>query len=283
MGKALLIAIIVALLAAAVGYVAALQPERAPPGAASEQTETIGDLARTVAALQRRLENLERNLAAPDGAERTPVSASRPTTTDPDTAQRLERLEREIADLKRLRTPVDALGDADALLARLAQNRSTYGINNPQALRERNELRERFLQMFPDDPRAAGQLEDLAGELLTSDPAQAVAALDRWRGRVKIDPWRFDANYANALGFAGRVDEADAAYQSIAQRSDYPENERWSARFFGAYLQAQNGGVEEAKRRFAAIIRDIEAQGSPPALQSTLAGARQQLAQLNAR
>jgi plasmid stabilization system protein ParE len=239
-------------------------------------------LAPRIEALEARLGRLEHTPASATVPDR--AAAAPPASTGEFEALRgrVEQLERALAELRAAGRPASAISDADELLAQLERVRAKLAANDPEARRQRIALLERFLELFPDDPRAGELLEDLVGEHLVSEPAQAVAALERWRGSVRIDPWRFDASYANALGFAGRVADADAQYQRIAQRNDYPENARWDARFFGAYLHAQRGGRAEAVRRFEAIVREIEALGSPPHLEPTLGGARSQLEQLRA-
>lgn len=139
-------------------------------------------------------------------------------------------------------------------------------------------LLERFLERFPDDPRAASVLDRLIAEHLADRPDMALASLDRFEARVARDPFERDKVRANVLIQNGRHDEGRGYYERIARAaSDAPTAA--DAEFWIAYSYMEQADYDAARSRFELLIARYESQPSP-ALASLIAGAKMQLEQI---
>lgn len=209
------------------------------------------------------------------GAERRPAD-------DPRLEERVIALEKAIADLRL------ASGEKPPLPTEASKLQDAIDLNRlkfPRSKAQREEciaMLKQFLDLYPSDPKARQRFDQLMMDQLTTDPADAVTSLERYRSSLHMDPAEYDNQYANALEFADRFDESQRLYADLIRRPGVPEKQRWNAQFSKAYQLMDHGRLDEARSEFQTLVSDCEAANTALSKQ-TLEGAKNQLAEIERR
>lgn len=145
----------------------------------------------------------------------------------------------------------------------------------PEERGRRIQLMERFLDLFPNHPRAIVMLEGLIAEHLESNPALALTSLDSYGLQVVADPSKLNAMRANALIYNQRFDDGRDLYEQVSKTAE-DDIGRAGAHFGIACSYMRERKLDEAKRRFTELIL-LYGQSHSPALANTITNARQQL------
>jgi tetratricopeptide (TPR) repeat protein len=192
---------------------------------------------------------------------------------------RLDALEQQLLELRERVEARPKPEDTPAGIAKAIRDLAGTDREIEESRKEqRIALHERFLELFPNDPDAIHQLEELIGENLGSRPALALESLERYGARIGAEPWQIDDLRANVLIQNQRFDEGRAAYARV-MRSPASEHERATARFFLAYSYMKEGRYDEARSQFEQLIAQY-GDDPPAAIADTVSGAKTQLAKI---
>ncbi|HUR29006.1 MAG TPA: tetratricopeptide repeat protein [Planctomycetota bacterium] len=202
-----------------------------------------------------------------------------PQSVDAATASRLGEIEARLArleeTLRQLSTQpralvIEALDTADSIEKAL---RALGGAEQDRA--QRIQLLERFLDLFPDDPRATAMLEALIAENLGTYPKLSLASLDRFGSRVVTDPLELDKLRANVLIQNHRFDDGRSYYERVLRAAPSAEVSA-DASFWIAYSYMSQANYAEARARFETLIAQ-HANDTSPGIVSLVSGAKNQL------
>ena len=169
--------------------------------------------------------------------------------------------------------------DLDALLRELADLSPNTRASIERRKARENALLRALLARYPDHEDAGRWLRDLAGNLVSTDPVRALAALDEFGARVELPPGELDSLRANALHFSGRDEESRALYAALAHDPSLPESVQCENAFWHAYALERAGRLAEARGAYEALLARV-GDDVPPELRGTIAGARARLDEL---
>lgn len=215
-------------------------------------------------------------IPAPARAAVAPNSSAEDAAALQALAERVARLEEEVRQLRTRADGRPTVESLDTVASIEAELRAL--LPGDEHRTRRIALLERFLERFPDDPRAASVLDRLIAEHLADRPDMALASLDRFEARVARDPFERDKVRANVLIQNGRHDEGRGYYERIARAASHAPTAA-DAEFWIAYSYMEQADYDAAQSRFELLIARYESQPSP-ALASLIAGAKLQLEQI---